>query len=137
MEIVTYAFSNPKLTYTQLAEVFNVSVQRISQIMNSTKVISAFPLLAQRKRTALVPKAMGRLEDLMDQNVNLGVAEKVVSRILDSEKVLEPETRRVIHELQSKSTEELLELIHSAQALPKQAIDAEIVSEPQTPNEAA
>lgn len=128
-QIISYYFQNPNSRYKDLADKFNVSLPRISQIMNHPRVINAYPILAKRRIKSLVPKAVHKLENLMEQNVNLGVSEKVVSRILDSEKVLEPQERKVIHELQMKSTEELQQIIDNASKLPKQVIEAEIIEE--------
>ena len=77
----------------------------------------------------MLPKAAKRAGQLMSQNVNLNVAEKVTMRILDSEKVLEPVTRHIIHEIQTKSVKELQDIIEGTKSLPRQVIDAEIVQD--------
>lgn len=129
-QILSYYFQYPTSTYQQLADHFEISIQRISQIMNHPRVLNAHPVLAKRRIKSLVPKAVGKLEQLMMQDSNMHVSEKVVSRILDSEKVLEPTERKVIHELQFKSVEELQNIIEGAKSLPTQAIEAEIITEP-------
>lgn len=126
--IVSYYFANPELSYTQLAKHFDISIQRISQIMSHPKVLESYPLLAKRRIKSLVPKAISRMEYLMKQSVNLQVSEKVVSKILDSEKVLEPVERRIIHEIQMKSVKELQDIIQGGKDLPRQVIEAEIVT---------
>ncbi len=126
-EIVNYFFANPSLNYTELSTHFNVSLPRISQIMNHPKVLAAYPVLARRAVKKLVPQAIGRLEHLMNQSENYAVSEKVVSKILDSEKVLEPQERKIIHEIQLKSVKELQDIVEGSKAIPKQVIEAEIV----------
>lgn len=128
-QIVTFFFSNPEMNYTQLSTHFNVSVARISQIMNHPKVLASYPILAKRRIKSMVPRAVERLGELMNQRDNLQVSEKVVSKILDSEKVLEPVDRRIIHEIQLKTVKELQDIIKGSKSLPKQAIEAEIVSD--------
>lgn len=130
-EIVSFAFQNPNLNYTELSTHFNVSPQRISQIMHNERVLNAFPVLARRRIKSMIPKAINRLDYLMNQSDNMAVSEKVVSKILDSEKVLEPSPQKHIYELQFKSVEELQAIILNASSLPSAAIDAEIVSEPE------
>lgn len=125
-QVVTYAFANPDLSYTQLGKHFNISIQRISQIMNHPKVLASYPILARRRIKSLVPSAVKRLERLMNQNVNLNVSEKAVSKILDSEKVLEPSVRHIVHEIQTKSVKELQDIIQGGKELPRQVIEAEI-----------
>jgi len=128
-EIVTFYFNNPDMTFTALSKQFGVSVPRISQIMSHPKVLQAYPILAKRHIKSMLPKAAKRAGQLMSQNVNLNVAEKVTMRILDSEKVLEPVTRHIIHEIQTKSVKELQDIIEGTKSLPRQVIDAEIVQD--------
>lgn len=128
-EIVTFYFNNPDFTYTALAKQFSISVARISQIMSHPKVLNAYPLLAKRRIKSMVPKAINRLEELMIQDDNMQVAEKVASKILDSEKVLEPVERKIVHEIQLKSVKELQDIIEGSKSLPQPVIDADIVSE--------
>ena len=75
----------------------------------------------------MVPKAISRLDQLMSQNDNLAVAEKAVSKVLDSEHVLEPAPQRVVHELEMKSVEELLQIVADTKGLPSVSLQAEIV----------
>lgn len=128
-EILTYYFNYPTSSYKEIAEHFGISIQRISQIMNHPRVLEAHPILAKRRIKSLVPKAVGKLEELMMQTTNMNVSEKVVSKILDSEKVLEPQERKIVHELQFKSTQDLQKIIQDAQALPQPVFEAEIVSD--------
>src|SRR3954465_3732764 len=97
LEIALYQFNNPGLSQTAVAEAMGVSVQRVNQVLNSDRVLNAFPLLAKRKVRSLVPKAVGRLEELMNQDLNMAVSEKVVSKILDQADVLSPQPTVVIH----------------------------------------
>ena len=128
-EIVTYYFANPSNTYTDLATHFNLSLARISQIMNHPKVLASYPILAKRRIKSMLPKAVERLDHLMNQSENYAVSEKVVSKILDSEKILEQSPRTIIHEIQMKSVKELQDIIQDAATLPQQVIEAEIVAE--------
>ncbi len=128
-EIVSLYFNDPSQSYTALAKSVGVSVARVSAIMNHPKVLAAYPILARSRIKSMVPKAVHRLERLMNQNENYAVSEKVVSKILDSEKVLEPSPQRFIHEIQMKSVSELQEIIDKSKALPQVILDAEIISE--------
>lgn len=128
-QIVFYYFEHPDLNYTELSKVFKISVARISQIMSHPKVLAAYPILAKRRIKSMVPKAINRLEELMIQDDNMQVAEKVASKILDSEKVLEPVERKIVHEIQLKSVKELQDIIEGSKSLPQPVIDADIVSE--------
>lgn len=126
-EIVGAYIQNPRLTYTELAKQFGVSLPRISQIMRSRRVLEAYPFLAKQRIKSIVPRAAQRFEELMNQTDNLQVAAKVTERILDSEKVLEPVERRIKHELELKSVDELREIISRTNVLPTRSIDVEIV----------
>lgn len=128
-EIVTFYFANPDYNYTELSKQFKVSVARISQIMSHPKVLAAYPILARKRIKSLVPQAVGKLEKLMNQRQNLAISERVVSKILDSEKVLEPSTHKIIHEIQLKSVKELQDIVEGSKTLPRQVIDAEIMED--------
>lgn len=82
----------------------------------------------------MVPRAVDRLGELMTQNNNLAIAERVASRILDTEKVLEPSTHKIIHEIQTKSVKELQDIIEASKSIPMPIIDAEIVSDAPIPS---
>ena len=129
-EIVNYAFDHPDLTQKALAQHFGVSEVRISVILRSDKVLAAFPLLARRKIKSLVPKAIKRFGQLMEQNENMEVSRKVSERVLDTEKVLEPETIKVINAVESLTNDELLARIKKSQELGMNVVDAEIVKDP-------
>lgn len=126
-EVVLFYFNNPSLTQAQVAAHFQISVPRVSQIMNSERVLAAFPLLAKQRVRSLVPKAVQRLDDLMSQNENMAVSEKVVSKILDQAHVLTPSPQVVIHELRMKTTQELQDIIDVGMKIQGPVIDAEIV----------
>ncbi len=63
----------------------------------------------------------------MDQNANLAVAFHATKAILDSEKVLEPNTQLHIHRLETMSIQELGAVIDEARKLPEPAIEAELI----------
>jgi predicted XRE-type DNA-binding protein len=88
-EIVEYVFANPSLSQKQIAAHFQVRQSYISQIMNSTRVMQAYPILAKRRMRNMVPKAMKRFEELMEQTENLEVSRKVTERALQESKVLD------------------------------------------------
>lgn len=132
-QIVSFYFNNPRMSYTDLGVQFGISVQRISAIMANPRVLNAYPVLAKRKIKSMVPRAIDRLGELMDQNFNMAVSEKIASKILDSEKVLEPATHKIIHELQLKSVKELQTIIEGAKAVPQQVFDGEIVVDVPSP----
>lgn len=85
-EIVEYAFANPSHSQKQMAEHFQVRASYISQIMNSTRVMQAYPLLAKRKRQGLIPKALKVEEDLLKSD-NDEVRRKVVASVYADHKI--------------------------------------------------
>lgn len=126
-EVVLFSFNNPRLSQTEIALHFNISPQRVSQIMNSRRVLDSFPMLAKHKAKSLIPKAMGRLEELMNQNENMGVSEKIVGKILDHGEVLVPQPQVIVHELRLKTVEELQEIVDQGKKLSGPVIDAELI----------
>jgi hypothetical protein len=87
-EILTFAFDNPTLTQKAIAQHFGVRESYISRMMNSDRVLAAYPLLAKRRMKSMVPKAMKRFDELMNQKDNPEVARKVSERVLLEQKVL-------------------------------------------------
>ena len=126
-DLILYRFEHPKSTLKDIALAFNISIPRVSQILNSERVLQAYPLLARRKQRSLVPEALERRSELMNQNDNLGVAEKISSQILSQAGVLDPVPTVVIHELKLKTTEELQAIIDEGKKIQSPVIDAEIV----------
>lgn len=126
-QIALYQFEHPELTQTAIASHFGISVPRINQILNSERVLNSFPLLAKRKRRSLVPRALKRQEELMQQSENYAVAEKVSSQILEQAGVLEKQPSVVIHELRFKSTEELQAIVDAGKKISGPVIDAELI----------
>ena len=128
-EVVEYAFDNPNLTYTELSKHFGISKARISQIMTHDKVIAAFPVLARRKLGSMVPKAMRRFGQLMEQNDNLEVSRKVVQGVLESKKVLDPEPKTQINIYQQMPVEELKRMVDDSKVIDIPLSDVEMVTD--------
>lgn len=126
-EIVLFAFSNPHLNQSELATRFDVSPQRISQIMKSERVLATFPMLAKRAVKSLVPKAISKLEHLMEQKENYAVSAKMVEKVLDTEHVLMPHTQVVLHRLEMLPIEELQKIVNTAKTLPEPSIEGELI----------
>lgn len=132
-EILTFVFTNPMLNQRQIADHFGITESRISQIMSSDRVVAAFPLLAKRSLKSMVPKAMKRYGELLQQDAAPDVARKVAEKILDTNHVLEPEKIEHIHSLSEKSLDELVQIINGAKQLPSPIIDTEVVSDDTRP----
>ena len=126
-EIATFAFEHPELNHTAIAEHFKVSRPRITQVLSSNRTLKAFNLLATRRVQSMVPKAIKRFDALLDKNDD--VARKVAERVLENENILGAKEIIVNNQFDSMSYAELQSLVSSAQQLPRQIIDAEIVKE--------
>lgn len=135
LEVVNFYFDNPSMTQQELADHFKMSKGRISVILHHPKVLDAYPILARARLKGMVPKAIKRFNQLMAQETNLGVAEKVTTRVLDSQKVLAPLEITHVHELGKATIEELHALVNQSQEIQQPVIDgslaqdAEIVAE--------
>lgn len=127
--VVSFYFANPSLTQKEIAKALGLSEARISVILNHEKVLAAYPVLAKKRRKALLPKMLRRHETLALQNENLVVAERATTRYLESEKVFEPQERKVIHEIQLKTVQELQQIVNDAVSIPSPVIDGELIAE--------
>jgi predicted XRE-type DNA-binding protein len=129
-EIVEYAFNNPTSTQRQIAEHFGVSEQRISHVMKSDRVLAAFPVFAKRRLKAMVPMAVEKLGQLMNQKENLEVSRKVVERVLDTEKVLENHPTTQINVFQTMSSDDLMRKVEQITVAHGEVVDTDIVEGP-------
>mgnify|MGYP000570491348 CR=1 FL=1 len=127
-EILQYVFDHPECTQKQVADAVGVSRPRVSYIVGHPKVLKAFPILARRRMSGMLPQAVKRFETLMNQDENLEVSRKVVEQILKTEGVIENVQHiEVKNTTEIKTTEELKQLIERARDLPPSVIDAEII----------
>lgn len=127
LDVVKYVFEHPTLTQREYAAHFGFSEGRISTILHHPKVLDAYPILARAKIKGMVPKAIKRFNELMEQNNNLVVSEKVTTRVLDSQKVLAPVEIKHTHELGNATIEELHRIVNQSQQILEPVIDGELV----------
>lgn len=126
-QIVEFVFDNPTLDHQAIANHFNISRSRVYVILHHPKVLDAYPILARAKIKGMVPKAIKRFNELMEQSDNLGVSEKVATRVLDSQKVLAPVEITHIHQLSEATIEELHSMVNQSQQIMQPVIEGELV----------
>jgi hypothetical protein len=127
-DIVRYVFDNPSATQKQIAAAFDLSPQRISQILGSQRVLAAFPLIARTRRKSLIPKAVQVERELLDSE-NDEVRRKVVASVYSDHKISESEPQIQVNVFQSLPESELKQLVDT-QRIKDSAIDGEIIDEP-------
>lgn len=130
-QVLDIVFKHKKITNREVAKQLGISEQRVSQIRNHEKFVACLPAKARRVLKEAIPELSVRYLELGLQNENLGVAEKAVARVLDSQKVLEnqaPTTQ--INVFQGMSTSELKQKLEQIRFSPTDAVDAEIVDDP-------
>lgn len=130
LKVVECHLLNPNWTQEQIAKECGVSQPRVSSILRHKKVIAAFPILARRKMRSMVPKAVRKFEELMDQTENLEVSRKVTERVLTESKVLDAPEIHVKNSVEVKTTDELQQILKQATSLPTNVVDAELVDTP-------
>lgn len=127
-QIVEFVFDNPMLEHQAIADHFKISRTRVYVILHHPKVLDAYPVLARNKIRGMVPKAIKRFNDLMNQEANLAVSEKVTTRVLDSQKVLAPVEITHIHELGHATIDELHRIVNQSQQILEPVIDGELIN---------
>lgn len=133
--ILEYVFEHPKADVKEIAKAMGISINRVYQIKKHPKFQAAFPAKARQALKAAIPELTGRYIDLARQNENLGVAEKAVARVLDSQKVLETQAPTTqINVFQTLPTSDLRRKLESIQQTPEDSIDAEVVPESDSPS---
>jgi hypothetical protein len=130
--LLEYVFEHPKATVKEMAQAMGISENRVYQIKANPKFQSCFPEMARRKLKAAVPGLTKRYLDLADQNENLGVAEKVVSRVLDSQKVLENQPQTQINIYQNMTVSDLRHKVEQISQIPNDVIDTEALADDTT-----
>lgn len=129
LEIVNFVFDNPQLKQEDVAKALGVTPGRISVILNHPKVLDAYPILARARVKGMVPRAVVRFSQLMEQGANLGVSEKVTTRVLDSQKILNPVEIKHTHELGRATIDELQRIVGESRQIHEPVIEGEIVPE--------
>lgn len=123
--ILAIKFEHPEWTAKQIGDAVGVSSRRVSYLLSNQRVLAAMPIIARQRIKSMVPKATRALESLVDQNENLAVKEKAVTRVLADQKVLDAPEIVVRHDITVKSTQELEQMIRSSQVIPPHVIEAE------------
>lgn len=131
-QVLEYVFEHPKASVKDIAEAMGLSANRIYRIKAHPKFQACFPAMARRKLKEAVPELTGRFLELARQNENLGVAEKVVSRALDSQKVLETPPQMQTNVFVNLNTNDLMQKVERLQELGKTSIDTDAVDAPDT-----
>lgn len=131
-KIVVMRFEFPTYTNKQIAELFKISEQRVGAVLRHPKVLKAFPVLARRHLSGMIPEAVAKYKGLMKQTENLEVSRKVTHDVLTSQKVLEPTPHIQVNVFQNMSNDELRAFLGRSEGLPavqETSIDAEIVDD--------
>jgi DNA-binding transcriptional regulator LsrR (DeoR family) len=128
-EIVEYVFAHSDLKQKQIAAHFGISEGRLSNLLRSKRVLECFPILARRRLKSLVPKAMDRMERLLEQTDNLEVSRKVTESVLNHSKVLETQPTVTVNVISSMPTSELARLLEQKPVIPSNVVDAELVDD--------
>jgi hypothetical protein len=132
-KIVIARFDYPTLSQLELAKKVGVSQPRIHAVLNHPKVIKAFPVLAHKRISGMMPKAVKKYEQLMDQTQNLEVSRKVTERVLESSKVLDSDPKVQVNIFQNMSNTDLKKYLQrdttQMDTSEGPVIDAEIVEE--------
>lgn len=126
--VLEYVFEHPRASVKEIAKVMGVSEERIYKIRKHPKFQAHFPAMARKKLKEAVPQLTGRFLELAMQNENLGVAEKVVARALDSQKVLESTPQTQINVFQTMSIDELKRKLDQSSIVPGNVVDTTITS---------
>lgn len=135
--VVNCRFEHPEWNQKQIAEHLGVRQDRVSRILNNKRVVAAYPLLARQKIRSMVPKAVKRFGELMEQTENLEVSRKVTERVLETEKVLENAPSVQVNVFQTMQETELKQILEGKTIRPD-AIDAELVQpDPPPPPQSA
>jgi hypothetical protein len=124
--VLEYIFDHPRADVKEIAKAMGISANRIYQIKKHPKFMAFFPEMARRRFKAAVPELTSRALDLARQNENLGVAEKVVARVLDSQKVLESTPQTQINVFQTMSIDDLRRKIEGIKGTVGDVIEGEI-----------
>jgi predicted transcriptional regulator len=136
-KVLALRFESPDLSHQQIAEQVGMTRQRVSAILRNPRVLAALPHIARQRIKNMVPKAVRAMEQLVEQNDNLIVKEKVVSRVLANEKVLDAPEILVRNEITLKTVTELQQIVQSAGFFPTNVVDTEIYTEENASNNQA
>lgn len=129
-KVAEYVLDHPRAKQIDIAKALGIKACHVSKIVNTNKYLSALPGLARRKIKSMVPLAVQRQQELMEQNVNLEVSRKVSASVLESQKVLESTPSVQVNVYQNMKTDDLLETLKQFDmpAIDKtNAVDAEII----------
>jgi hypothetical protein len=128
-KLLVLRFEHPDWSYERLSQEVGLSKARISTILNHPRVLAALPHIARQRIKQLVPKATKAMEQLVEQNDNLMVKEKVVSRVLANEKVLDAPEIIVKNEITLKTVTELQQMVQSAGLMPTNVVETSLYTE--------
>jgi hypothetical protein len=128
--VLEYVFEHPKASVKEIAKEMGISENRVYQIKAHPKFQACFPEMARRKLKASVPELTGRYIELAKQDLNLGVAEKVVSRVLDSQKVLESTPPTQTNVFVNMSFDDLKRKVDQTGVVPGSVVDSSLIDEP-------
>lgn len=133
-QVIELVFANPKISNKEIAEQLGISGPRVSQIRNHPKFVACFPEMARRKVKSLIPKAMGKVEALLDQTANLEVSRKVMESVLASQKVLENQPTTQINVFQNMSVDDLKRKVDEISDMSAHVVDSSVVEDTDTPH---
>jgi len=129
-KVAEYFLFNPQSTYQQIADHFNISPQRVSNIINSSRFFRAIKLGSQLYLKRSVPRAAHTLVKCLE-SASEEVKLKSSIKILENDNVIGPERLDVtVNDLSKKSYAELEAMVREMTKVKPEAptIDAEIIS---------
>ena len=131
--IAEFRINNPTLTQAEVAKYFGLTPGRISSVLNMPAVKRHYPILMKQRVESMAPMALQAYQELVNQKDNLQVREKAAAKVLTESGVFDAPTVNVKTELTFTNVREMQEIVKRAAAHPDLIVDAEVISEQDTP----
>ncbi len=127
-KVVYCLLEDPEMPKEEIAKRCDIKPNSLNVYFWSNPYLKALRLLAGKKLTNMIPKAIRGFSELLnsaDDQVRL----KAVTEILKSENILGPEKVSVdVNDLRSMPEHELRQLVHEATKIPSETIEGELIS---------
>lgn len=127
-QVLEYIFEHPRADVKEIGKALGMSISRVYQIRKHPKFQAMFPEMARRKVKGLIPKAVDKLERLLEQSDNLEVSRKVTESVLGSQKVLENQPQTQINVFQTMSIDDLKRKLDDIRTTPSDVVDTDVIS---------
>jgi len=127
-EVVQFKLDHPNDTHDAIGKALGISRSRVTYILNHKRIRDAFVPASKEYLKNALPNAAHTMVDLVKQRENLEVARKAAVEILNTNRVLEPETKININVYAELSTDKVAASVRDGLKIPvKDVLDAEIV----------